>query len=219
MRKLIHRPLLLTLIVFFSALSVSGNRPTLEKDDIPNSKDHPLVSRYEGSWIVRYNESQFDEFSYPTSPELVNYNQLKDFKTVEGAVTFIEYETPVGVTASQVFGPMKRSSARRGLGNAMVGAQGSVLVASGLETIATYLKSHPHQSVLVVGHTDNTGDYRYNLELSQRRAQAVVQALTSNFGVQASQVEAVGVGMAAPLAHNGSEEGRQQNRRVELVLR
>ncbi len=70
---------------------------------------------------------------------------------------------------------------------------------------------------LIVGHTDNQGDYAHNQALSLRRAKAVTAALTSQYGVEAANVIAVGVGMAAPVASNGDEAGRAKNRRVEIV--
>jgi outer membrane protein OmpA-like peptidoglycan-associated protein len=72
-------------------------------------------------------------------------------------------------------------------------------------------------SLLIVGHTDNVGGYDANVTLSQRRAEAVFQELTSTYGVAASRLRAVGVGMAAPVASNATDDGRAKNRRVELV--
>ena len=70
---------------------------------------------------------------------------------------------------------------------------------------------------LIVGHTDNQGDFKHNQALSQKRAAAVVAALTSQYGISATNLIAVGVGMAAPVASNSDEQGRAKNRRVELV--
>jgi outer membrane protein OmpA-like peptidoglycan-associated protein len=64
-----------------------------------------------------------------------------------------------------------------------------------------------------------TGSYDYNLDLSRRRAAAVVAALGARFGVASGRLEPAGVGPLAPLAENATEEGRAQNRRVELVRR
>ncbi len=86
-----------------------------------------------------------------------------------------------------------------------------------LKEIAKYLASNPGVKLYVVGHTDNTGTYDYNLGLSRRRAAAVVKALTGSHGVSAQRLKAVGVGPVAPLASNATEEGRARNRRVELV--
>ncbi len=83
--------------------------------------------------------------------------------------------------------------------------------------IAKYLSAHPKVKLYVVGHTDNTGTYQYNLDLSKRRARAVVRSLVRKHGISANRLKAVGVGPVAPVASNQTEEGRAKNRRVELV--
>lgn len=70
---------------------------------------------------------------------------------------------------------------------------------------------------LIVGHTDNQGEYEHNQALSQKRAAAVTSALIKDYGVSSSDIIPVGVGMAAPVAPNGDEAGRAKNRRVEIV--
>lgn len=86
-----------------------------------------------------------------------------------------------------------------------------------LEQIAALLKGDPALKVFIVGHTDNVGSQAANMDLSKRRANAVVAALTSTYGAKAAQLEAAGVGMLSPLASNDDEAGRGKNRRVELV--
>jgi OmpA-OmpF porin, OOP family len=86
-----------------------------------------------------------------------------------------------------------------------------------VQEITKLLKQDPNLTLLVVGHTDNVGGYDANLTLSSRRAAAVLEALTSKHGIAAARLRAVGVGMAAPVASNETEEGRAKNRRVELV--
>lgn len=88
-----------------------------------------------------------------------------------------------------------------------------------LEQMAQALKAARDSRVFIVGHTDNQGDFENNLALSQRRAQAVAQALSTRFGIDASRMTARGVGNLAPVATNADEAGRARNRRVELVLR
>ncbi|MEW5907228.1 MAG: OmpA family protein [Elusimicrobiota bacterium] len=83
--------------------------------------------------------------------------------------------------------------------------------------IARLLKNKPSLKVLVVGHTDGKGDFDYNMELSELRAAAVTEALTSRHAIPASRLKPVGVGMAAPVDTNKTEEGRASNRRVEIV--
>lgn len=88
-----------------------------------------------------------------------------------------------------------------------------------LSEIATLLKQNPKLELIVVGHTDDSGSLDYNLDLSLRRARAVVAALTSEFGVTAARLDARGIGFLSPVAPNTSEENRAKNRRVELVQR
>lgn len=86
-----------------------------------------------------------------------------------------------------------------------------------LATIADLLRDRPELKLLVVGHTDDVGDFDYNLRLSMSRAQAVARYLSEQHGIAAERLSAAGAGMMAPLASNRSEAGRAQNRRVELV--
>ncbi|PMR68878.1 OmpA family protein [Halomonas heilongjiangensis] len=90
--------------------------------------------------------------------------------------------------------------------------------AEALEQMAELLRSAPELAVYIVGHTDNQGSLDYNLELSQRRANAVVEALGALDGIDAARLDARGVASLAPIASNAGEAGRAQNRRVELVL-
>jgi OOP family OmpA-OmpF porin len=86
-----------------------------------------------------------------------------------------------------------------------------------LYPLVTYLKEHPNREVLIEGHTDSTGSDSYNLELSQQRAAAVRDFLISN-GINPNLVIARGYGKAHPVASNATQEGRQENRRVEVVV-
>jgi len=86
-----------------------------------------------------------------------------------------------------------------------------------LAEIAKLLTAQPTLAVVVVGHTDNVGNYDYNIDLSKRRAAAVVGALAKRFQVPAERMKSAGVGMVAPTASNLGEDGRAKNRRVEVV--
>lgn len=87
-----------------------------------------------------------------------------------------------------------------------------------IDRLADMLRRDQDLSVAVVGHSDNKGGLELNLALSRRRAEAVMRALVER-GVPAARLEARGVGYLAPVASNATEQGRAQNRRVELVLR
>lgn len=86
-----------------------------------------------------------------------------------------------------------------------------------LTEIATLLKQNANLKLYVVGHTDDTGNSQANQQLSEQRAQAVVKALTEQHQINASRLEAHGVGPFAPASNNTSAAGKQLNRRVELV--
>jgi outer membrane protein OmpA-like peptidoglycan-associated protein len=83
--------------------------------------------------------------------------------------------------------------------------------------IADMLKAHSDLKLTIEGHTDNTGDPAANQALSERRAASVKSALVSNYGIDASRLATKGFGASKPAASNDTAEGRQQNRRVELV--
>ncbi len=84
-----------------------------------------------------------------------------------------------------------------------------------LNDIAGVLGRYPDATLTVVGYTDSTGSEVHNQELSERRAQAVRNYLVSS-GVVGNRITAVGLGESDPIASNLSDEGRQQNRRVEF---
>ena len=86
-----------------------------------------------------------------------------------------------------------------------------------LAEMANLLKSSAGLKVFIVGHTDNKGALAYNTDLSQRRADSVVRALATRFGIAADRMVSKGVGPLSPLASNESEDGQAKNRRVELV--
>jgi outer membrane protein OmpA-like peptidoglycan-associated protein len=86
-----------------------------------------------------------------------------------------------------------------------------------VDRLAQYLKDSPGTQVIIEGHTDSVGSDDYNLALSQRRAQAVADALTTR-GVSADRIQAKGLGKSYPVASNDTQAGRQQNRRVEIVF-
>ncbi|MBE3596311.1 MAG: OmpA family protein [Hydrogenibacillus sp.] len=71
--------------------------------------------------------------------------------------------------------------------------------------------------VTIVGHTDNVGSAAYNQTLSEKRAQAVLEALAER-GIDRARMTAVGKGMTEPVADNATEAGRQKNRRVEVLI-
>ncbi len=291
-----------------------------QDQDVEGSKDHPLISRYPGSYITNYFTKEFDAFTLPLSK---NSDQgFAKNQHLEGKITRIVYVAPLGRTVLEVFrnyqgalkkagfetlftcGPQDcagsgRSTARvygngdyddywgpdhgiRYLSAKLARPEGDAYVSllvddqggdsrpnvelyvvevkpmeSGLITvnaaslandinrtghasvygiyfdtgkadikpesdatlkeIAKLLQGDPRLKLYVVGHTDNQGALDLNMDLSRRRAEAVLAALTTKYAVPAVRLRAYGCGPYAPVASNDSENGRAKNRRVELV--
>ena len=86
-----------------------------------------------------------------------------------------------------------------------------------VDRLATFLRENPERRVAIEGHTDAVGSDSSNLSLSQRRADAVRAALVSR-GIDGTRITAQGMGEAVPVASNDTGEGRQRNRRVEVII-
>lgn len=86
-----------------------------------------------------------------------------------------------------------------------------------LVEVVDLLQSEPDKDIRIEGHTDSTGDAETNLKISEKRAVAVENALVS-LGVDADRISSAGMGEDFPIASNESEEGRRQNRRVDVIL-
>jgi OOP family OmpA-OmpF porin len=85
-----------------------------------------------------------------------------------------------------------------------------------LDEAGGILVKWPQLRIEVAGHTDSVGEDAYNQDLSQRRAQSVLDYLLGNFSLKAAQFSVKGYGEDDPVADNGTSDGRGQNRRVEL---
>lgn len=87
-----------------------------------------------------------------------------------------------------------------------------------LSSLGAFLQENPTRRVVLVGHTDAEGSLEANIGLSRARANAVRQFLIDELGVGADQMQAEGIGFLAPRSSNATPEGRDANRRVEVVL-
>ncbi len=285
------------------------------REDIEGSEDHPMISRYEGSYITHYQQFAYDR------QELVTGMEDKEFEwtAFEGQVTRIRYTAPEGRSELEVHRNYQLalqdagfeiiyecigddaqcrevvdSDAPLGYDNVfgrgshrhyslarLANSAGDIYVAvytarrhdenrsmliileeQPMETgkvevqidaaamardidekgsvriygiyfdtdeatiqeksepvlteIGTLLEQNPDLKLRVVGHTDAVGNLEYNMDLSQRRAEAVVEFLTSEGGVSPDRLKPHGVASLAPVAGNETEEDRALNRRVEL---
>jgi len=86
-----------------------------------------------------------------------------------------------------------------------------------LENLASSLQQYPNTKVLIVGHTDNTGQPAYNQTLSEKRASSAANVLAQS-GVNANRLEISGYGITKPVADNTTAAGRSKNRRVEIAI-
>jgi outer membrane protein OmpA-like peptidoglycan-associated protein len=84
--------------------------------------------------------------------------------------------------------------------------------------VADYMKKYPETTALIEGHTDNVGGLDYNMKLSQNRAESVVNELVNSFGIERTRLSAKGYGYTRRVAYNSTAEGRQQNRRINVIL-
>ncbi len=308
-----NRKLIVTgLFVCFVAATAMAQPP-----DVKGSKDHPLISRYPGSYINQYAQKEYDELTLPLGP--AKGEGFVKSQHLEGKWTRILYVAPQGRSILEVFRNYESALQHAGFQSlftcantecgVMGGAQvrlnpgvsdywtdnpriwpqrylsarlsrpeGDVyvslhvvldpprtvlhiiemkpmeagLVTVNAEALAGDISRTGHASVYgiyfdtgkadvkpesdpalteiaklleqdaklklhVVGHTDNVGSLASNMDLSKRRADAVVKVLTGKHGVAAARLDPQGVGPLAPVASNAAEEGRAKNRRVELV--
>ena len=90
--------------------------------------------------------------------------------------------------------------------------------ASEVAKVADFMKKYPTTTAVIEGHTDNVGTYNYNMDLSQRRADSVVNDLVQNYGIDRSRLSAKGFGFTRPIADNATNEGKQKNRRIEAII-
>jgi outer membrane protein OmpA-like peptidoglycan-associated protein len=106
------------------------------------------------------------------------------------------------------------------LGDVLFDTGGATLkpgAATTIDRLAQFMRDYPERSVRIEGHTDSAGSDEANQALSERRAQAVRAALVER-GLEAQRIATLGYGEARPIAGNESPGGRQQNRRVEIVV-
>ena len=136
-----------------------------------------------------------------------------------GALQVVQIAWPAAVAAPAIETALKDSSRAEvhgiyfDFGSAIIRPESE----PALKEIAVALARNPGWRISVEGHTDNVGGDAANLDLSKRRAEAVRQALTTRYQVDASRLTTTGFGASRPNEPNATPEGRARNRRVELV--
>jgi outer membrane protein OmpA-like peptidoglycan-associated protein len=306
------------IVLLLGGLLFCAGRTAAQQQDMEGGKDHPLISRYPGTYIRNYLQKEFDEFELPLG-KLTNEKPTKS-QHLEGKITYIWYEAPRGRSQLEIFRNFDAALKQAGFETLFTCARDqcgtnegitpypnlqqegwgadyqtrylsaklsrpdsdvyvSLDVQTGgcgdcepwiylyvveakpmqaglvtidaaslagdisrsghasvygiyfdtgkadvkpesdgsLKEIAKLLQQDPTLKLYVVGHTDNQGSLEMNMDLSMRRANAVVQVLSSKHGVASARLKPLGDGPSAPVAPNDAEEGRAKNRRVELV--
>lgn len=84
--------------------------------------------------------------------------------------------------------------------------------------VGTFMQKFPTTTAVIEGHADEVGTDEHNMELSQRRAESVVNYLVNSFGIDRSRLTARGYGKTRPIADNRTEQGRQKNRRIDAII-
>lgn len=135
-------------------------------------------------------------------------------KTADAAATALSKLTPGQYNADELVKALNLMIIHFDTGSANISADSADI----LKRAAEAIKAAPAGTRIEVGgHTDNTGNAAANQRLSQQRAEAVKQRLTEH-GVSAEQLTSKGYGQDRPVADNGTEEGRAQNRRIEFTV-
>ena len=182
--------------------------------EAPEGKENNWVQTVPGKgWNTIFRlygplESWFDQTWRPGEIELINYARLDDDRVTPGEETAKEISLRITIDGRVAIYGVQFETGSTAI---LPGSEGT------LEAIAGMMADLPDLNVAVVGHTDNVGGYESNLDLSKRRADAVVAELVNTFGIDGTRLFAAGASFLAPMASNETEEGRAINRRVELV--
>ncbi len=160
------------------------------------------VGQLNGLLFTRTNQVQI---RLPAAPDEQHPTLLTDIRIAEGGKPLYDALTAAGRVSTH--GILFASGSDRIEGEST----------PTLKEIGDMLTAHPDLKLLIEGHTDNVGDAASNQALSERRAAAVKQYLVVHFKVDAARLSTKGYGDTKPVDTNDTPEGRQNNRRVELV--
>lgn len=172
---------------------------------------------------LAYMAKQQVSIAQETARAKASESQVANAK-VERTQTLLEARTAEAEEARRQLEELNAKKTERGLvitlSDILFRTDMAQLERSGIQTVqklADFLKQYPQRTVLIEGHTDSTGSHSYNEGLSDRRANAVRTALMES-GVSRDRIASRGYGEIYPVADNNTAEGRQLNRRVEIIL-
>ena len=174
----------------------------------------------------RESDATVNHLAYMAKQQVAIAQETAKEKTAELAVTNAkaDRERVLLEEAKRQLEELKAEKTERGLvitlGDILFRTNMAQLEFNGMRTVqklADFLKLHPQRTALIEGHTDSTGSHAYNQDLSDRRAHAVRMALLDS-GISSDRIPSRGYGEIFPVASNDTAEGRQLNRRVEIIL-
>ncbi len=164
-------------------------------------------------WAIEINEGRVTITGMSTDPDLVNAIDVLAAEVVSGQLAVAtEVQLDPRAVALQLTELLQNVEVFES-GTAAIGEEGEEV----LDEAASIIRAHPDVGFTVAVHTDDLGDPAALLLLSADRAEAIVAYLVS-VGVGAERLSAIGYGDEQPVADNGTEEGRAQNRRVEFLI-
>ena len=191
------------------------------------------LSKADMAWEKGKDEEKVNHLAYLANQKIAIAQETAKAKIAESMVSnanierdrvLLEARTAEAEEAKRQLQELNAKKTDRGLvitlGDILFRTNMAQLEPSGMRTVqklATFLTQYPERTALIEGHTDSTGNDSYNQELSERRAYAVRLALI-NSGVSSDRIIARGYGESFPIANNDTLEGRQLNRRVEIIL-
>ncbi|KTT50188.1 membrane protein [Pseudomonas oryzihabitans] len=246
MRKHILIPAVSLLSLALAACSTPPN-PNLEKAkaDYSALESQPqaaqlaaLETKDAGTWLQKTekaykdgeNEKTVDQLAYLTNQRIQTAMQTIKLRMTEAQMQNVDAErTQARLDArtaqlKQLQDALQAKQTDRGtmvtFGNVLFDFNKAELKPQGyanVQKLADYLKQNPERKVIVEGYTDNVGSDAYNLQLSERRAQAIQTALISA-GVDPSRIQTRGYGKNFPVASNSNASDRALNRRVEVTI-
>lgn len=184
------------------------------------------LARQEETLRAQQNEASAIALSELSSAEAEQARRVAAAQSEEASLARQEADLAFAAADSlrlQLQSMTARSDARGQVmtlaGDAFASGQSSLRseARSNLQRVVEFVNKYPGQNVLIEGHTDSQGSANLNQVLSQKRAEAVRDALIQD-GVDGARLSALGVGEDRPVADNASEDGRARNRRVEIVV-
>jgi outer membrane protein OmpA-like peptidoglycan-associated protein len=205
-----------------SAVSDSGDTAALDAKEAPAQKAPNEAGRMADAAVETLAHAQADQTGGPTPKAEEELRPAPRARAKDRAKA-----AAAELKAVPRSGELDVATCQNALNNTLVIdkiqfriGSASILRASAyvLDRLAAFLRRCPTAKVEIGGHTDNIGDGEDNQALSQRRAEAVLRYLNGE-GVAAARMTAIGYGAKKPIAPNDDDEGRAENRRIEMLLK